>query len=191
MCSSSPSGAICVATASTAFTPAPTVDGEETGRRSVSLADHVRMSFELVDGHGNLVAAHSRREQPAPADLRQSSACRACRRRPGLRIENVFLWVSSEGVWQADMVWSRRVQEVLRTGRDRGDQQATGTRRRGSIFIRRNSVFFAGNANQLRRSSRSGPARRDKHQEARTDVEGAGRTPQCPQTPRLLTRCSD
>ena len=75
------------------------------------------------------------------------------------------------------MVWSRRVQEVLRTWRDRGDQQATGTRRRGSIFIRRNSVFFARNANQLRRSSRSGPARRDKHQEARTDVESAGRTP--------------
>ncbi len=62
MCSSSPSGVICVATASTGFTPAPTVDGEEIGRRSVSLADHVRMSFELVDGHGNLVAAHSRRE---------------------------------------------------------------------------------------------------------------------------------
>ena len=62
----------------------------------------------------DILAAHPRREQPAPADLRQSSACRACRRRPGLRIENVFLWVSSEGVWRADMVWSRRVQEVLR-----------------------------------------------------------------------------
>ena len=75
----------------------------------------------------NLVAAHpAQGEQPAPADLRQSSACRACRRRPGLRIENVFLWVSSEGVWRADMVWSRRVQEVLRTGARQGRSTGDG-----------------------------------------------------------------